>query len=675
MRVNRSVLARVTGIVLAVLGLPVLGVAAPSAAHAATVSVSGATRVGAASPGSPDRRGDAPPTAIPFGGQIRNPASNRCVDVQAFGSTPGTPVQLWDCNGLANQAWLYQNGQIRVYDGYNLCLSVLSDGIYVGIANCENNPAVERTKWTFLENGTIRSDVTGYCLAARSGGTANGTPLVVVSCDGAAREQWESAVPTPVEGGVPIVNPASNRCIDVPGIGTTLGTQVWLWDCKGLANQLWRFQGGQLRVYGNRDLCLDADGSGASPAGNGRKVGIWTCHDYAGEVWTLHSDGTIRSALDGRCLSVAADGTDNGSPLILWDCTGAPGQKWSTTAFPPTPIAGGGPVRNPASGRCLDVAGVGTAPGTQVWLWDCVGNAGQTWFYAAQAEALLVYGNYSRCLDADAGNRLRIEPCTGSPRVLFTAERGGVIRGDIVGVTSDDLCVTVQKGGTTNGTALVLTACNGSPAQKWDLGAQTPHFAPLAPAAPTAVPGSGSATVSWTAPADDGGSPITGYTVTASPGGQTVTVAGSVRTATVTGLTNGTSYTFRVTATNAVGDSAPSPASDPVTPQDGTTLEVTHLSSDATRVRVVVGHRAHLSGTLVTEGVTGLGGTIRFLQGDHEIAPDFVLTGGSLSPDWTATTKRFKNTGRRHVEVVYSGDDAHQGATTTITIRVVDNGS
>lgn len=89
---------------------------------------------------------------------------------------------------------------------------------------------------------------------------------------------------------------------------------------------------------------------------------------------------------------------------------------------------------------------------------------------------------------------------------------------------------------------------------------------PQAPAGVTATAGDSSASVSWFAP-DDGGSPISGYTVTSSPGGQTATAAGDATTATVSGLTNGVTYTFTVTATNSVGTGPPSDPSNPVTPQ------------------------------------------------------------------------------------------------------------
>ena len=88
---------------------------------------------------------------------------------------------------------------------------------------------------------------------------------------------------------------------------------------------------------------------------------------------------------------------------------------------------------------------------------------------------------------------------------------------------------------------------------------------PDAPLGVSATAGDASATVSFSAPAFDGGAPITSYTVTASPGGATVTGASSPIV--VTGLTNGTAYTFTVTATTGAGTGEASAASSAVTPR------------------------------------------------------------------------------------------------------------
>src|SRR5205823_14943676 len=84
------------------------------------------------------------------------------------------------------------------------------------------------------------------------------------------------------------------------------------------------------------------------------------------------------------------------------------------------------------------------------------------------------------------------------------------------------------------------------------LGGPTPTISDP-PTNAVAAAGAEKATVSWTPPASDGGSPITHYSVTSTPDDLTATVDGSITSASVTGLANGTSYTFTVTATNSVG--------------------------------------------------------------------------------------------------------------------------
>jgi hypothetical protein len=88
---------------------------------------------------------------------------------------------------------------------------------------------------------------------------------------------------------------------------------------------------------------------------------------------------------------------------------------------------------------------------------------------------------------------------------------------------------------------------------------------PGIPGAPVASAQDGRATVAITAPTS-GGAPAS-YLVTATPGGATCQVVVPATSCEITGLTNGTSYTFRSTATNASATSGLSPASNAVTPQ------------------------------------------------------------------------------------------------------------
>jgi hypothetical protein len=120
----------------------------------------------------------------------------------------------------------------------------------------------------------------------------------------------------------------------------------------------------------------------------------------------------------------------------------------------------------------------------------------------------------------------------------------------------------------------------------------------------SALAGSGSATVTWTAPAD-GGSPITLYTVTPYVGAvaQAATIVSGSPPATnalVSGLVDGTTYTFRVTATNTVGTSPPSAPSNAVTPttsvaptfvQQKSARGVNKTSQPTTMATVVSGNR------------------------------------------------------------------------------------
>ena len=142
-----------------------------------------------------------------------------------------------------------------------------------------------------------------------------------------------------------------------------------------------------------------------------------------------------------------------------------------------------------------------------------------------------------------------------------------ITNGSGIDLSSATTSITIT--GLTNGIAYIftITATNSSytsaPSARITVTPQN-----IIPNAPTSVISdvsgfSGQANVRWTAPASNGGSDISSYTVTSSPAGGIATINFATRTATVTGLTNGTGYTFTVRATNAAGTSAASAASTP----------------------------------------------------------------------------------------------------------------
>jgi alpha-galactosidase len=122
-------------------------------------------------------------------------SSNRCLDIFDNQSTPGTKVEIWDCNSGANQMWTpTAAGELRAY------------------------------------NGTL-------CLDASGDGTSPGTPVVLWTCTGGTNQQWQ------LRGDGSILGTQSGLCLDVTGgdnaASRVNGTAVELWTCHGGANQQW----------------------------------------------------------------------------------------------------------------------------------------------------------------------------------------------------------------------------------------------------------------------------------------------------------------------------------------------------------------------------------------------------------------------------------------------------
>ncbi|MCK2220411.1 lectin [Actinomadura sp. ATCC 31491] len=118
-------------------------------------------------------------------------ASGRCLDVAGNTDTAGAALQIWDCNGQANQGFEFTSaGELRVFGGTR-------------------------------------------CVDAYGGQTAPGTKVIIWSCNGQANQKWRQNSDGSVTGG------QSGLCLDVNQAATTNGTAVILWTCNGQSNQRW----------------------------------------------------------------------------------------------------------------------------------------------------------------------------------------------------------------------------------------------------------------------------------------------------------------------------------------------------------------------------------------------------------------------------------------------------
>jgi alpha-tubulin suppressor-like RCC1 family protein/Tol biopolymer transport system component len=259
-------------------------------------------------------------------------------------------------------------------------------------------------------------------------------------------------------------------------------------------------------------------------------------------------------------VSWSAPADDGGGPITRYTVTASPGGEQAIvggsthaatvtglsngTAYTFTVVARNSDGDGPASAPTAPVTPVAsaTAPDAPTGASASPGNARATVTWSAPG--------------SDGGSQITSYTVTASPGGQTATVNGSTLSTDVTGLTN----------GTSYTFTVVATNALGNSPASAPSNAVTPRAVPTAPRNVSAVAGNAQATITWAAPLSNGGSAITGYTVTASPGGASVSVGGSTLTGTVTGLTNGTTYTFTVVATNVAGNGPASAPSGPVTP-------------------------------------------------------------------------------------------------------------
>ncbi|MBW8817427.1 MAG: alpha-galactosidase [Streptomyces sp.] len=126
-------------------------------------------------------------------GAVHAVGAGKCLDVPDSTTTAGTQVEIWSCNGGANQTWTHSaSNQFTVYSGSSqMCLDAYNNqttpGTKVEIWSCNGQ---SNQQWTLNTNGTITGVQSGLCLGVAGGATADGTLAELQTCNGGSSQRW-----------------------------------------------------------------------------------------------------------------------------------------------------------------------------------------------------------------------------------------------------------------------------------------------------------------------------------------------------------------------------------------------------------------------------------------------------------------------------------------------------
>jgi hypothetical protein len=260
-------------------------------------------------------------------------------------------------------------------------------------------------------------------------------------------------------------NGSSTMCMSIDDAVKTAGARVAQWYCTDGPDQRWvqtALGGSTVQIKSNHSgLCAGVKASTAFNA----PVSQETCSG-AGQQWAVESlsSGEIRyrNKLNNSCLADPGSSPTAGVLMITWTCDGTvrADQQWRVQSRDLGRL-----LRNDVTNGC--VRSTGAAGGYLVDQENCHGTPVQRFSFPSKAgTTAIVQEATGRCLTAadDQRTQLRLDPCTGIDRQMWTVTTGTVNGNAVLRFQSvfSKLCVGISGAGTAEGTHVIQWPCGAA---------------------------------------------------------------------------------------------------------------------------------------------------------------------------------------------------------------------
>lgn len=242
--------------------------------------------------------------------------STACLDVVGQGTKAGTKVDIYACNGGANQVWTMTN-------------------ITTGAAKGKME---------------LKSKQSGLCLDISGSSTKSpGPQLEIFTCNNGNNQAWSwntGTITPPTNGGggggttatqthsgmIKSAMTAAKLCLDSIGASSANNTIVQTYTCNTADKaQQWKaYSDGTIKFTSptgtKATACLEVLGQSTA---NGAEVDLFQCNGGANQVWTMNSQSELVSKQSGKCLDIHQSSTAIRTPLEIFQCNAGNNQKWS----------------------------------------------------------------------------------------------------------------------------------------------------------------------------------------------------------------------------------------------------------------------------------------------------------------------------------------------------------